>query len=241
MISKTMGAWYRFADGTVTGQGYSSVPDVLGGPSLEQSVDARRPARVLSNNGLPCASFVDDVLAATLDPSSTALPSVAGVAAWIRFDDVAVAQHLLAIVAVAGGASLNRLRCYKIADDLAFDLYPPTLGAPARQLRSDLSRPVLAKGVWTFCYWDFSADAGPSESDRARLWVNASPCTNCVLSGASTVPTVLAQPTGKLLLGARSTAPTNPFTGLVGPNLWLPKARLSPTQQLALSEIEMPL
>jgi hypothetical protein len=98
-------SWFRLAQGTITGAGYSSIPDLLdAGNPLVQAADAQRPPGGTSSNGLPIIAAVDDFMPVAVT-AARANVTTWGFWAWVRQGATANNMHSFR---AANGASANR-------------------------------------------------------------------------------------------------------------------------------------
>jgi len=233
-------AWLRFASGTVTGHGFSSVPDVLNSNPAVQTVDAARPARVLSANGLPLGDFdgTSGRLQWPLNAAGTGNngTSATGFMFWLVPDNVTGDQRLITIW--IGGSQTDSTR------KLIFE----KTGAALRLFIRDgavnpeaLTGAVLAIGVPVCVGFEFNGALGTSAA-KVVITVNGV----AVASTNGAMPTTLTVCAGDLTIGAYGSSLL--FDGRMGPNILVlgsamagvTSGLLTPAARLALANFEAP-
>lgn len=221
-------AWLRLAQGTVTGAGYSSIPDMLGGSPAEQSTDARRPVNGASTNGLPIATYTTQVLQWPLGTGNNGAVKM-GMAGWFKLANVTGNKTIATITLVAGGASANKL------------LYM----ANSANLRCDdqtVDRHAVSSGTvdtaWRFLYFGIDASLA-TEALQVQQAIDGVAQT-VSFSSDTAWSTNLGTPTGNMLIGAGTTAAASPFVGSMGPNLFFLNAQLSAAELTILMNFETP-
>jgi hypothetical protein len=98
-------SWFRLSQGTITGSGYSSIPDALDGANpLTQTQDNRRPPAATSANGLPIITATTPCL--TL-PITAARANTTTWGLWGWFRPTTAADNVLSLHTIPG-SSANR-------------------------------------------------------------------------------------------------------------------------------------
>lgn len=231
-------AWLRLAQATVTGSGYSSVPDVLTTNPAVQSTDARRPVNGTSANGLPIATLTDDFLSWPLAAGNNGATKW-GCAFWMNSTADGSVRRIVCIrnSGGAGNASADKLEvAYQTGRGILFDAY--VSNGNAWRARSN----QVATGLH---FWTVEYDGTQSgDANRAIITMDAAVIggtTFELAAGVATeIPATLTTPTGNIFLGASTTVPGNPFTGIIGPNFWILNAQLSAAERAALMNFESP-
>ncbi len=240
--SGKVSAWLRFSQGTVTGSGFSSVPDVLNSNPATQSTDAQRPASGTSGNGLTIATFSNDFLAWPLVNGNNNQSPAWGIALWVRCTPDGTVRRLWSIrlPGALGGASDNRI---EICSDnnasrgIFVDIYTSTVTA-----RRGAVQASFAASTWTFLTVEYDG-AQSAEADECVITTGGAVRTLAFGDAAGTpgdMPDTLIQPTGNAHLGAQTTAAGNPFVGDIGPNVFILNARLTAAERTALMNFEAP-
>jgi hypothetical protein len=217
-------AWLRLANGTVTGSGYSSVPDVLGvTAAAAQSTDARRPVNATSYNGLPIANFTDDFLVWPLSAANN--QSVKnGFACWCK-STLSGLQNLFEIYGSGGGASANKLDFFTNDNSLDYAVFTG----------GDASRAAfMTANVWHFVTVEYD---GTQATDQARLLITVD---GLLLGTTNTsIPTSQPTPGGSANIGGFGN--TQPWIGSIGPNFYALNRQLTTAERIALMNFEVPL
>lgn len=230
-------AWYRFGSGTVTGSGYSSVPDVLGGGEAVQETDARRPVAGASANGLPIASFSDDVLAVPMAASTTATAPGGGFAVWVRCTSDGTPRRIWSVRG-ATGASISRVEIVydtNASRGLHVDVFRTNTDG-----RRGASLALLPTNAWAFLTWEYDS-ALATDALKCLLTLNGSvlPLTFSTLSSDTDMPS-LNQPSGTGLLGAATVTATFPYVGSFGSNVYYLNRHLTSAERVLLMNFEAP-
>lgn len=240
--SGKVSAWLRFSQGTVTGSGFSSVPDVLNNNPAVQGTDSMRPASGTSANGLTIATFTNDFLAWPLVNASNNQSTAWGIAMWVRCTPDGTVRRLWSIrlPGASGGASDNRI---EICSDnnasrgIFVDIYPTTVTA-----RRGAVQASFAAATWTFLTVEYDGTQ-TAEADECVITTGGTVRTLAFSDAAGApgdMPDALIQPTGNAHLGAQTTAGANPFVGDIGPNVFILNARLTAAELAALAAFEAP-
>ena len=235
-------AWLRLNGATVTGSGYSSVPDVLGGTAAVQTTDARRPVNGTSVNGLPIATFTDDVLQWTLDNARNNTSPAAGLAFWIKCTPDVTVRRLASVrlPGASGGGSDNRVElCSDSNGARGFfvDVYNSTVTA-----RRGATAAALTAATWLFVTWEYDGSKA-TDALKCLLTINNVVQTLSFSDAAGApgaMPATLIQPTGELYFGAQTLVPANPFVGSIGPNIFALNRQLSSSERAQLMNFEAP-
>jgi len=216
-------AWLRFANGTITGSGFSSVPDVLGGTSpAVQSTDANRPASGTSSNGLTIANFTDDFLNWPLSaPINGATKN--GFACWCKSNLVGF-QNLWVIYLGGGGASATKVDFFFSNANLAGEV------APGGTISKNN---YMSANTWHFCTYEYD---GTQATDQARAL-----CTvdgSIIATTNASIPTSQPTPTGNAWIGGFGNI--QPWVGSIGPNFFALNRQLTSDERAALMGFEQP-
>lgn len=230
-------AWLRLALGTVTGSGYASVPDVLASNPATQGTDAQRPVNTTAGNGLPTATFTDDYLDWPLATGNNGATKW-GVAFWMNSTADGTVRRIISVrrTGASGGASVDKLEvCYQTGRGLMFDCYASD--GQAYRCRSD----TVATGLH---FWTVEGDFTlATDALKTVITLDGTPLT-CSFETAAGVqaamPSSLPQPTGSIYIGALTTVPAFPFTGILGPNLYILNRQLTAGERTALRTFEAP-
>lgn len=220
--------WLSFAHAstTITGSGYSSVADVLGGNAATQSTDARRPAADTAN-GYPIATFSDDFLSLPLDASVNDNVKY-GVAFWLKLANT-TGSKVLTSIQTGTGAS---------ADKMLHFISGTAIQARAMNVDRRAQAGTLDTG-WHFVYLGIDSALG---SEDAQVLMGIDAALQLVSFSSDTAwPSTLGTPTGTMFLGANSTAPGSPLVGSVGTDIWFLQSQLTVAEQAALMALHPPL
>jgi hypothetical protein len=216
-------AWLRTAQGTVTGSGYSSIPDLLAGTSPAiQTTDTNRPVNGTSANGLPIATYSNDFLNWPLSaPNNNATKS--GFACWAKLT-LGGFQNLFVIWAGGGGASANKLDYFLSGSNLQALV---EVGGQAA-----LSS-FMSSNAWHFVTMEYD---GAQATNAARCL-----CTvdGIVLGTTNTaIPASQATPSGNAWIGGFGASQF--LQGSLGPNFWWLNRQLTATERNNLMNFEAP-
>jgi hypothetical protein len=239
-------SWFRVAQGTITGSGYSSIPDVLNPASpAVQSTDAQRPPAATSSNGLPILACVNDALSVPIIAARNNATTW-GFWGWLRRTGVANVGPFA--VRALSGASVNRCDAQpQVAPGDASCFY---WNAASTTARTGMASSVYALNAWAFVTYEFEG-AALTEPDQALITLN----TNIQVSSFSNIvgapgamPASLANPTGTIAVCAQQLNGTNPWVGNFGPNFGFLASKmagatqglLTPAARLALMNFEAP-
>lgn len=240
--SGKVSAWLRLANATVTGSGYSSVPDALGGAAAVQATDGRRPVNGTSANGLPIATFTDDLLQWPLANTTISTSPKAGLAFWIKCTPDGTVRRIVSVrvPGAGGGASANRLELCSDTNGtrgLFIDIY---IGAT--DVRRAATAAALTAATWLFVSWEFDGSQS-TDATKCLLTIGGTAQTLTFSDASGTpgaMPATLNQPTGDFYFGAQSTVPGLPFVGTIGPNIFALNAQLTSAERTALMNFEAP-
>jgi hypothetical protein len=245
-----LSAWLRLAGGTVTGVGYSSVPDILNpvNPAV-QTVDARRPTNGTSSNGLPIANFVTANATCWVWPSANnnnnALTTKAGFAGWFKFTTyTGIFKCIFEIGGSTGAYDNSKFEVY-IDSSRRVNLYHfgvDTGGYNGRNAQSPFNSVPVA-GTWFFLRWQFNG-GNATEALRSKTYINEIEVTNTfsnvgsggtpltLRTGLSSIPSILGS------FGDNDN--TYAIAGAFGPNTYLLKDDLTAAEGTALMNFEKP-
>lgn len=221
-----------FEGATVTGAGYSSVPDFrnAANPAV-QGTDARRPVNGTASNGMAQATFSDDFLDYPLVAATNGAAKW-GVAFWLNSTADATIRRIISIrrPGAGGGASADKLEiCYATTRGMMLDAYASD--GQAYRCRSN----TVATGDR---FWTIEYDGGQSTDDtKALITLDTTPltCTFEAAAGAqASIPAALPQPTGSMYIGALDTVPSLPFNGVLGPRIWFLNRQLTALERTKL-------
>lgn len=219
-------AWLRIPEGTITGSGYSSVPDKLASNPATQGTDADRPPSATSANGF---SIMD--LDGTSDFLSWPAASnnnqtvTCGYAGWLKPDIVSSAQGILCAIP---GAT-NRIELLRSSADLSVDIYISQFSSRRGAIAS-----VFAAGTWVFVTWEYDG-GGANDAARCTITINGvvQTLTFSDSSGApGAMPATLVNTAGPFLIGCRIAAShTGCWDGKFGPNQFVLGSKMTGATQ----------
>lgn len=209
-------AWLRLQQGTITGSGYSSVPDVLASNPATQGTDASRPPNNNSANSLPIADFdgSNDFLswpAASNNNGTTYF----GFATWFEPDSIADGQKGI-ICALTGATS--KLELTKNNADLLVDVNHSQF-----VVRRGSFSNAFGLSTKTFITFEFDG-TGANDAAKCTLSLDANPVTVSFSDSSGTpgtMPSAMVSTAGPYTIGARNTTPVGPFNGKMGPNFYV--------------------
>lgn len=208
-------AWLRVAGGTITGQGYASVPDLIANPAV-MTVDDDRPPAATSANNLPLLNMdgVTDFMSwpAAANNNQTA---VGGIALWVQPAGVAVT--LKGIVTALPGAT-HRYGVFRNGTDLFVDVHHSQFIARRATIAN-----VFVANTWIFITFEFDG-SGANDAAKCVLTVNGVVRT-LVFTDASgspgAMPSALVSTAGPYLIGCYVAAShTGCWDGKFGPNIY---------------------
>lgn len=217
-------AWLRFAQATITGVGYSSVPDILGATSpAVQATDARRPNNATSSNGLPIANCADDFLTWPLAAAINGATK-SGFACWVK-STLNGPTNLFVIWLGGGGASANKVDYFINGSTLQHLL---EVGGQA------LKAAFMSPNVWHFVTAEYDGTQG---TDAARCLITVD---GVVLASTNTsIPTSQPTPTGNAWIAGFGSIQN--LIGSIGPNFWALARQLTTTERNNLMAFEAPV
>lgn len=211
-------AWLRFAQGTITGSGYSSVPDLLASNPATQSTDANRPPNSNSANGLPRADFQGADFLSWPVASNNNQTAASGFAAWVEFDSTSVQG----IFGSFNGAS-NRIELCIFNTSVFVNVFHSQFVARRGTVEG------VATGTKYFLTWEFYG-AGADDAEKCVLTLNATPLELVFTddSGApGAMPSALVATAGAHAIGARRVSDgLSPLDGKIGPNIYILGSRM---------------
>lgn len=209
-------AWLRFGQGTVTGSGYSSVPDVLASNPATQSTDALRPPLNNTANGLQRGDFAASDFLSWPAASNNNQTAASGFAAWVEFDGLP--SSVQCVYGSLNGAS-NRVELCSFNNDLFVNVFFSQFVA-----RRGTATAALTAGTKAFVTWEFLG-AGANEAARCVITLNATPLVlvfNDDGGAPGAMPTALVTTVGSHAIGARRVSDgLNPMDGKIGPNIFI--------------------
>lgn len=223
--SGKVSAWLRLGSGTITGLGYSSVPDVLGATSpAVQATDARRPPNGTSANGLPIANVTNSQLAWPLSAANNQATQN-GFACWCK-SNLTGNQNLFAIYNSGAGASAAKLD-YFLQGSTNLQYFCESGGLATKAA-------FMTANVWHFVTVEYD---GTQATDQLRCLVTVD---GVVLATTNTaIPTSQPTPTGNASLLAFG-AGVQPLVGSLGPNFFALNGQLTAAERTALMNFEAP-
>lgn len=209
-------AWLRVASATSDSNGVSSLPDMLNANPAVQSVDARKPVIENSANGLPCMRFAtNDALAWPLI-AATNPTNKAGWGIWLKPDSASAAARVISISTGTNGATALKLRLStNTTPDILLDA-----AVSGTNGRRGTSSTLITTG-WQFLTLEYDS-SGATEADKLVATLNGI-ARSLVFSnlGAGGTLGVLPVVTGNAIIGnGQDGAASNPFNGLIGPNIY---------------------
>lgn len=209
-------AWLRFAQGTVTGSGYSSLPDVLASNPATQSTDSLRPPNSNSANGFPRGDFQAADYLSWPVASNNNQTAASGFAAWVEFDTLPASVQCL--FGSLNGAT-NRIEVCAFSSNLFVNVFHSQFVA-----RRGTASAVLATGTKVFVTWEFDG-SGANDAAKCVLTLNGTAQTLAFTddSGApGAMPSALVATAGAHAIGARRVSDgLSPLDGKVGPNIYI--------------------
>lgn len=234
---------------TVTGSGYSSVPDLLASNAAVQAVDARRPVNGTSNSQA-IATYTTASATCLVLPNAANnnndLTTIVGFACWLRFATYGgIFKYLIDV----GGANGTYDNCkFEIATDSSRRINVYHFGADTNNyngrlaLSANASCPVA--GTWFFLRWAFSGGQA-TEALRCRTFVDEVEKTNTFSNvGAGGDPRALRVSASNvpIVIGnyQDGTDATYAMSAAMGPLLYFFKRDLSAAQGLALMNHRRP-
>lgn len=204
-------SWFRVAQGTITGSGYSSVPDILNAANpAVQATDALRPPAGTSANGLPIITNAAGVLNVPISAATNDATSF-GFWAWLKRTTAAGAPAPMGCRAAGGGFSTNKAQMQGVAvADLGASVWDAT---NAERFGNVVGGYTL--NTWVFATFEYDDTQG-TEAGKFVLTLGGVPQT-VTFSGAGT-PAALRSGTGVVSILAPLANGTNPWVGQMGPN-----------------------
>lgn len=224
-LGSAVTAWLRVGQSTVTGAGISSLPDVLNTNPAVQGTDAQRPALGTSANGFSLITgAANKVLTWPLAASNNAT-SQWGIAGHLR-TPLSAAVRTIFGVRTGNGASALRINLTVAADEsvraaIYIDDSNNRAGGTAASQIGDDSVQFMT------CEFD-----GTQATEALKLTITIDGVVKALTfandAGAGAMPATLVAATGSALIGAFNTAGSSaPFTGFLGPNIYILGAKMS--------------
>jgi hypothetical protein len=207
-------AWLRLAAGTITGSGYSSVPDVLASNPATQGTDASRPPNVNTTGGFPQADFTNGPFLSWPTASNNNQTSAWGVALWLS-PDIVTGSH--GIICSRVGSATDRIEIMQSSADFFVDIYISQFSSRRATITS-----FFSAGTRFFFTLEYNG-AGADDSAKCTITKNAvvqSPTFSDSAGAPGAMPASLVSAGNPYIIGARTTAPLQPFDGKMGPNIW---------------------
>lgn len=206
--------WLRLAAGTITGAGYSSVPDVLASNPAVQGTDANRPPNLNSTNNLPRADFDGSADHLTWPAASNNNQTVtSGFAAWCEFDTV---NNLGGIYSSIVGAS-GRAEVSKDSAALIVNV-----NISQFSIRRGTVAGAFSAGTKYFITWEYN---GAEATDALKCTITIGGVVQTVSftddTGApGAMPATLVSTAGPWVIGSRLTG-SGFLNGKIGPNIYI--------------------
>jgi len=243
-------AWLRVARGTITGSGYSSIPDMLDGANpAVQATDARRPTAATSANGLPILACAAQLLALPITAARNGTTQI-GFGAWVK--QTGGTFPVLWTMDSAGSAGASARKILTQDGSSPSNLAIVVFNAASTASRSGTINGVLTSNTWKFVTFELNLGTGGAEATRAVITVNTAVQALTFADSTGTpgsMPTSMPAPTGNIGLFAQSfTTGGNGFTGNIGPNIYMfgsampgaTEGLLTPAARTALMNFEAP-
>lgn len=255
-VVSTAGAvvsWLRVAQGTVTGSGYSSIPDLLDPSSpAVQSTDARRPTVATSANGLPILALASQGMSLPLTSVRNSTTQW-GFGTWVKQNGTGSTTHVLVSIDSAGGAgaSARKLLAQPATAGLT-NLNIFIFNSTSTAARRAQITGVLTLNTWKFVTFEQNLGTGGNETTRSVITVNGVVQTLSFADALGTpgsMPTSMPSPTGNIGLFCQNLSTgSNGFGGNIGPNVFIfgsamdgaTEGLLTPAARLSLMNFEAP-
>jgi len=212
-------SWFRVAAGTITGSGYSSIPDLLSPSSpMTQSTDARRPPAATSSNGLPILSVTASNMAIPLI-ASRINTAAWGWWGWIR--PSTTADGFLNF-GTQGGASAEFmwLTFTNSGTNLHSEVWATAGGSRVRNIVGSITA-----GAWQFVTAEYNSAL--SGDARYTVTVNGTPIAGTNGGSLGSMPAALPAVTGSGNFLSFQAIGNFPYVGSVGPNFGFMNAAMS--------------
>jgi hypothetical protein len=214
-------AWLRLAGGTITGSGYSSVPDMLSVNPATQSSDAIRPVNGTSANGLPIVTC--DGTTALSWPLNAGNNGTTqwGFAAWVKTTTAAGVRELFNIDSVGSGASSRKLQQVSSGTSDMIDVFD----VPGTSARRASMTSLFTLNTLVFVTFELDLNSGAAEASRCVITRNAAVQTLSFSDANGTpgsVPVAMGAPTGNAAIYSRFVnGASTSWIGDVGPNIFI--------------------
>lgn len=208
LVGGVVSSWFRLAAGTITGSGYSSVPDILDAASpATQGTDARRPPAAVSANGFPIVTVASHAL---VIPVTAARYGTTKWGFWGWFRRNTGADNLSSASAVSG-SSVDRLFMGYVSTN-----YRALVVSPDGSQTRAADVPSGTINTWKFMTVEYNADFA---GDLAMcMTVDGTPIVPTFSGALGAIPATLRAVTGNSSFGAISAAGSLPFVGSIGGN-----------------------
>lgn len=231
----------RFTYGTVTGIGYSNVPDKLSGNAAVQSVDARRPVNGLSN-GLPISTFTaanNSSLSWPLNAGNNQTTQT-GFACWVKQPVSGGPECLISIGTGTGGADHQKLVIeLDTSQRVTIMLFASDAGGRFGQTANG----TFIADTWFFLRWAYDSSQ-LTEALRSKLYINEVLQTQTFGDiGTGGVPTTLQVATGNAIIGNSddSGSSSQGFNGSIGAHFYCLAGDLSAADGAGLMTLQAPV
>lgn len=240
--SGKVAAWLRLANGTITGGGYSSVPDLLASNPATQGNSDFYPAAGTSTNGLPTAIFdrTSPTQLAWPIASNNNSTSKFGFACWIKLTSNG-AYHCL----FNQSSGANKVEIY-IDTGRRVRVSKFGIDSSGYNGRDSLTagNSVPAVGTWFFFRYQFDGSQG-TEAGRDKTFideVDLSAGTTYSNVGTGGTPVTLRTGSGTCFVGnyQNNSDTTYALDAIVGPNIFILNDSLTVAEGAILRAFEAP-
>jgi hypothetical protein len=219
-------AWLRVASGTITGSGYSALPDALdaANPAV-QSTDARRPTAATSANGLPILACSSQAMSLPLTAARNGTTQW-GFGCWVKQTGGGASAWVITSIDSAGsaGASARKFLAQPSTGGVT-NVGMFVFNATSTTARGAQKTGVLTANTWMFLTYELNLGSGGSEATRAVITLNGAVqglTFSDALGTPGAMPTSMPSPTGSIGLFAQNLSTgANGFGGNIGPNIYL--------------------
>ncbi len=234
-------AWLRFDYGTITGSGYSSIPDANSPNPAVQSTNARRPVSGVSPSGVPMGTFANASSSSLSWPltASNNQTTLAGYACWVKQPASSGPDRIISIGGGTLGASAQKLFfAFDTSQRLTVGLYASDSGG--RQ--GITSSAAFTANTWIFVRWAYDSSQA-TEALRSKLYINEVLQTLSFSDiGVGGAVTTLRTVTGNAIIGNFNNDPSSlqGLNGSIGGNFYAIAGDLSAADGAALMNYERP-
>lgn len=225
---------------TITGAGYSSVPDLRASNPAVQSVDARRPVNGTSGNGLAIATYATQSVLSwplTANNYKTVKYSVAG---WFKATSTTGNQSIFEVRAGTAGASTNSFSA--ILQSGRMNLFAYMNANDGKQKQAGGGDAITA-GTYFWLRWLYDS-TGATDDLKIRLFKNGTEITASAvnLGAGATLGALQSGVTGNALIGGinNSASPNQPLNGVLGTKLRILNDNLTAAEETVLMALDHP-